>query len=40
MPEAQEELRLAHRWREHHDRDAAARFVSSHLRLVVKIASR
>jgi RNA polymerase sigma-32 factor len=37
--EAQEELLLARRWREHRDRAAAQRLVGSHLRLVVKIAS-
>jgi RNA polymerase sigma-32 factor len=39
MLDAQEELRLAQRWREHRDREAAQRLVGSHLRLVVKIAS-
>jgi RNA polymerase sigma-32 factor len=39
MLEADEELLLARRWREHGDRDAAERLVSSHLRLVVKLAS-
>ena len=39
MLEAQEELRLARRWREHNDRGAAQRLVNSHLRLVVKIAA-
>jgi len=39
MLEAHEELLLARRWREHGDRDAAERLVSSHLRLVVKLAS-
>jgi RNA polymerase sigma-32 factor len=39
MLEAQEEVLLARRWREHKDRDAAQRLVSSHLRLVVKVAS-
>jgi RNA polymerase sigma-32 factor len=34
----QEEFMLARRWREHGDRDAAHRLVSSHLRLVAKIA--
>ena len=34
----QEEYGLAKRWREHHDREAAHRLVSSHLRLVVKLA--
>jgi RNA polymerase sigma-32 factor len=35
----QEEYMLAKRWREHGHRDAAHRLVSSHLRLVTKIAS-
>jgi RNA polymerase sigma-32 factor len=39
MLDAQEELRLARRWREHRDREAVQRLVGSHLRLVVKIAS-
>src|SRR5258705_8870471 len=34
----QEEYRLAKRWREHGDRDAAHTLVTSHLRLVTKIA--
>jgi RNA polymerase sigma-32 factor len=34
----EEEYRLAKRWREHGDTDAAARLVNSHLRLVAKIA--
>jgi RNA polymerase sigma-32 factor len=34
----QEEYRLAKRWREHGDRDAAHTLVNSHLRLVTKIA--
>jgi RNA polymerase sigma-32 factor len=34
----QEELMLAERWRERGDRDAADKLVTSHLRLVVKIA--
>jgi RNA polymerase sigma-32 factor len=34
----QEEYRLAKRWREYRDRDAAHRLVTSHLRLVTKIA--
>ena len=38
MLEPQEEYMLAKRWREHDDRDAAHRFVTSHLRLVAKIA--
>src|SRR6202049_1251766 len=36
--EPQQEYRLAKRWREHGDRDAAHQLVTSHLRLVVKIA--
>ena len=39
MLEADEERRLARRWREHEDGEAARRLVSSHLRLAVKIAS-
>jgi len=35
---AQEEFMLAKRWREHGDRDAAHKLVTSHLRLAVKIA--
>jgi RNA polymerase sigma-32 factor len=38
MLEWQEEYRLAKRWREHGDRDAAHKLVTSHLRLVAKIA--
>jgi RNA polymerase sigma-32 factor len=38
MLERQEEYILAKRWREHGDRDAAHRLVTSHLRLVAKIA--
>ncbi len=38
MLEPQEEFILAKRWREHEDRDAAHKLVSSHLRLVAKIA--
>jgi RNA polymerase sigma-32 factor len=34
----EEEYMLAKRWREHADRDAAHRLVTSHLRLVIKIA--
>ena len=37
--EADEEFMLAKRWREHGDADAAHRLVTSHLRLVAKIAS-
>jgi RNA polymerase sigma-32 factor len=36
--EVQEEFMLAKTWREHGDRDAAHRLVTSHLRLVAKIA--
>jgi RNA polymerase sigma-32 factor len=36
--EQQEEFMLAKSWREHGDRDAAHRLVTSHLRLVAKIA--
>jgi RNA polymerase sigma-32 factor len=36
--EPQDEYMLAKRWREHGDRDAAHRLVTSHLRLVAKIA--
>jgi RNA polymerase sigma-32 factor len=38
MLEAEEESVLAKRWREHGDRDAAHKLVTSHLRLVAKIA--
>jgi len=38
MLEPQEEYMLAKRWREHDDRDAAHHLVTSHLRLVAKIA--
>src|SRR5260370_17656197 len=38
MLEHQEEYMLAKRWREHGDRDAAHKLVTSHLRLVTKIA--
>jgi RNA polymerase sigma-32 factor len=38
MLEPQEEYMLAKSWREHGDRDAAQRLVTSHLRLVAKIA--
>ena len=38
MLEKQEEYMLAKRWREHDDVDAAHRLVTSHLRLVAKIA--
>lgn len=36
----EEEYGLAKQWREHHDRDAAQKLVSSHLRLVAKLAMR
>ena len=36
--EPQDEYMLAKRWREHGDRDAAHKLVTSHLRLVAKIA--
>jgi RNA polymerase sigma-32 factor len=36
----EEELAYAKRWREHRDRDAAYQLVTSHLRLVAKIAMR
>src|SRR6266540_3366434 len=38
MLEPQEEYMLAKRWREHGDRDATHKLVTSHLRLVAKIA--
>jgi RNA polymerase sigma-32 factor len=38
MLEPQEEYMLAKNWREHGDRDAAHRLVTSHLRLVARIA--
>src|SRR5476649_1638592 len=38
MLEPQEEYMLARSWREHDDRDAAHHLVTSHLRLVAKIA--
>src|SRR5258708_8892988 len=37
MLERQEEYMLGKRWREHGDRDAAHKLVTSHLRLVTKI---
>jgi RNA polymerase sigma-32 factor len=40
MLEPHEEYMLAKRWREHGDRDAAHKLVTSHLRLVAKIAAR
>src|SRR3979490_1067169 len=39
MLEPQQEFMLAKRWREHGDRDAAHKLVTSHLRLVAKIAT-
>jgi RNA polymerase sigma-32 factor len=38
MLEAREEYMLAKRWREHGDREAAHKLVTSHLRLVAKVA--
>src|ERR1700709_1578867 len=38
MLEPQQEYMLAKSWREHGDRDAAQKLVTSHLRLVAKIA--
>ena len=38
MLEPEQEYMLAKRWREHDDRDAAQQLVTSHLRLVAKIA--
>src|ERR1700751_998669 len=38
--ERQEEYLLAKHWREHGDRDAAQKLITSHLRLVTKIARR
>ena len=38
MLEPDEEFMLAKRWREHDDTDAASRLITSHLRLVAKIA--
>ena len=38
MLEPDEEFMLAKRWQEHEDAEAAARLVTSHLRLVAKIA--
>ena len=40
MLKPEEELVCAKRWREHRDRDAAFQLVTSHLRLVAKIAMR
>jgi RNA polymerase sigma-32 factor len=39
MLEPQEEFILAKRWREHGDRDAAHKLITSHLRLVAKVAT-
>ena len=38
MLEPRDEYTLANRWSEHGDRDAAHKLVTSHLRLVAKIA--
>ena len=38
MLQRQEEYNLAKRWREHDDRNAAHKLVTSHLRLVAKLA--
>jgi RNA polymerase sigma-32 factor len=38
--EAQQEYTLAKRWREHEDREAARQLITSHLRLVAKLAMR
>jgi len=38
MLEPEQEYMLARRWREHGDRDAAQKLITSHLRLVAKIA--
>jgi RNA polymerase sigma-32 factor len=38
--EPQQEYTLAKRWREHEDREAARQLISSHLRLVAKLAMR
>ncbi|HCX67669.1 MAG TPA: RNA polymerase factor sigma-32, partial [Rhodobiaceae bacterium] len=38
MLEPQEEYMLAKRWKEHEDTEAAHKLVTSHLRLVAKIA--
>ncbi|MGH6662518.1 MAG: RNA polymerase sigma factor RpoH [Rhodospirillales bacterium] len=38
MLEVEEEFRLARRWRDHEDAESAERLVTSHLRLVAKIA--
>ncbi len=39
MLEPQEEYMLAKRWREHNDREAAHKLVTSHLRLVANHAA-
>ena len=39
MLEPTEEYMLAKRWREHGDREAAHKLVTSHLRLIAKIAT-
>ena len=36
--EAEEEARLARRWREHSDREAAHKLLTSHLRVAVTVA--
>jgi RNA polymerase sigma-32 factor len=36
--ESEEEARLAKRWREHSDREAAHKLLTSHLRLIVTVA--
>ena len=38
--DAQQEYTLAKRWREHEDREAARQLITSHLRLVAKLAMR
>jgi RNA polymerase sigma-32 factor len=38
MLDPAEEFMLAKRWREHGDREAASKLITSHLRLVAKIA--
>ena len=38
MLDRREEYRLAKRWREHGDRDSANKLITSHLRLVIRIA--
>ncbi|MEB3701937.1 RNA polymerase sigma factor RpoH [Candidatus Bealeia paramacronuclearis] len=39
MLDAEEEFMLAKRWKEHQDRKAAEKLISSHLRLVAKVAA-